>query len=360
MGKRYEMSCCFMSQAVKIDLPVEALLSRAGLGAEILSLEPANAGGNNRIYRLQTSEGVFAVKQYFRSERDQRDRLTSEYRFLQYANEIAVDFVPRAYACDHEIGLALYGYVDGKHIGAEELARQHVEQAAAFFCALNHSAARQKAADLPGGSEACFSVAEHLDLVNRRIGRLPEALISLPDEEGETVEFLDELQRYWINLAGTIRQAAEKLGQLDQMLDPQHCCVSPSDFGFHNALVQADGKIKFIDFEYAGIDDPAKMVGDFFAQLAVPVPVKFYEAFVRQCMQVFPEPEKLIARAGLLRPVYKIKWCCIAMNVFLPEHMARRKFADRHLDERILRKNQLNKARQILKTLQQEAINGIH
>lgn len=359
MEQNYRVSRRLMNQTNN-NLPIETLLRRADLSAEIFSVASANAGGNNRIYRLETSAGVFAVKQYFRSDRDQRDRLTSEYLFLQYADACAPDFVPRAYARDHDLGVALYSYVDGRHITTNELVWRYVEQAAAFFCALNHASARQKAADLPRASETCFSIAEHLDLVKQRIGRLREALSSLPEDEGEAVQFLDELHRYWVILAGMVSHAAKLLGQFDQTLDIQHCCISPSDFGFHNALLQADGKIKFIDFEYAGIDDPAKMVGDFFAQLAVPVPNDFYEAFVRQCMQVFPEPEKLIARAGLLRPLYKIKWCCIAMNVFLPEHMARRKFADAQLDERILRKIQLNKAKQILKTLQQETTNGIH
>src|SRR5439155_21002106 len=39
--------------------------------------------------------------------------------------------------------------------------------------------------------------------------------------------------------------------------------LSPSDFGFHNALRQADGRIIFLDFEYFGWDDPAKMIADF-------------------------------------------------------------------------------------------------
>ena len=38
--------------------------------------------------------------------------------------------------------------------------------------------------------------------------------------------------------------------------------LSPSDFGFHNALRRPDGTIVFVDFEYFGWDDPAKMMAD--------------------------------------------------------------------------------------------------
>ena len=39
---------------------------------------------------------------------------------------------------------------------------------------------------------------------------------------------------------------------------------SPSDFGFHNILCE-DGRLNFVDFEYAGIDDLAKSARRFFA-----------------------------------------------------------------------------------------------
>ena len=40
--------------------------------------------------------------------------------------------------------------------------------------------------------------------------------------------------------------------------------ISPSDFGFHNMLIGK--KCSFLDFEYAGIDDAAKLICDFICQ----------------------------------------------------------------------------------------------
>jgi len=51
-----------------------------------------------------------------------------------------------------------------------------------------------------------------------------------------------------------------------QALPADETCLSPSDFGFHNALVDPSGALSFLDFEYAGRDDPAKPVSDFFCQ----------------------------------------------------------------------------------------------
>jgi hypothetical protein len=142
-------------------------------------------------------------------------------------------------------------------------------------------------------------------------------------------------------------------------LESAQRCISPSDFGFHNALRETDGRIRFLDFEYAGWDDPAKMAGDFFAQLAVPVPDRLFEPFVRECLQSFVRPVELIKRAELLRPLYQVKWCCIALNVFLPEHIARRKFANPLLVETALKRTQLAKAYAINQSLE-TSVRGLH
>ena len=102
--------------------------------------------------------------------------MDSEYKFLEYARKTAPDIVPLAYACDHETGLALYEYIEGEHVKSGELTWNHVAQAADFFCKLNDPASKQKAYDLPRASEACFSIADHLAVVNARIIRLIETV----------------------------------------------------------------------------------------------------------------------------------------------------------------------------------------
>jgi hypothetical protein len=102
-------------------------------------------------------------------------------------------------------------------------------------------------------------------------------------------------------------------------------CLSPSDFGFHNALLTADG-LKFFDFEYAGWDDPAKLCCDFFCQPQLPVALTHWELFVNG-LAVALGAKDLPARARLLVPAYQIKWCCIMLNEFLRGEQSRREFA---------------------------------
>jgi len=83
----------------------------------------------------------------------------------------------------------------------------------------------------------------------------------------------------------------------------------------------------------------------------VPVPSKYFEIFIETISVVFPDSEQIVKRAHLLMPVYKVKWCCIALNVFLPVHLARRQFANPYLDVNNLKRAQLAKAQSIIQSL---------
>ncbi|MEI6503369.1 MAG: hypothetical protein WCP21_20340 [Armatimonadota bacterium] len=124
--------------------------------------------------------------------------------------------------------------------------------------------------------------------------------------------------------------------------------VSPSDFGFHNALREADGRLRFIDFEYAGWDDPAKVVCDFFCQPAAPVPVEHWDHFAAAVAEDLGDPPAHLARFAALLQVYRLKWCCILLNDFLPSGSARRAFASGAPVTAEQQAAQLGKARELL------------
>jgi hypothetical protein len=338
------------SLSVEISAPVEALLASIALSATICSIETCTIGGNNRTYKIKTADNVFIAKKYFRHQGDTRDRLATEYSFLSYAEKAASGLTPQPLACDLKTGFALYEFVNGQAFRPGDVTAVHVDRAADFFCALN-APQNRSSATLPTASEACFSISEHLELIEGRLNRLL-AIEPQDDEDHLARPFFEALNAHWQTLAQEVAVDAADAGfVLSAPLAIAQRCISPSDFGFHNALHENSGAIRFLDFEYAGWDDPAKMAGDFFAQLAVPVPGNFFERFVERTMAPFPDSISLIRRAELLRPVYQVKWCCIALNVFLPVHLARRQFANPGLDTIALKRAQISKAKKLFQSL---------
>jgi hypothetical protein len=325
-----------------------SLLAKALLSTQIISIAPCAKGGNNRTYRLETVDGVFAVKQYFRQSGDTRDRLAAEFAFLTYAARVAPQWVPIPYSQDSQSGMALYEFVHGLPIKSGELTEHDIVTAGEFFCALNQASLKLQANDLPYASEACFSIQEHLTLVGIRVAALEQISADLTDDSAAR-STIARLSERWYEVMTTVKHEADLQGiDLLAQLPWHERCLSPSDFGFHNALRRSDGTLCFLDFEYAGWDDPAKMIGDFFSQLAVPVPGDYFERFALQVANEYTDADSLMRRATLLRSVYRLKWCCIALNVFIPVNLARRQFANPDLNVSDLKRAQLAKAECLL------------
>jgi hypothetical protein len=310
-----------------------------------IGVEPCAGGGNNRVFTVTASGRRYIAKCYFRHPSDTRDRLKSEFTFLNYAKRIGITCVPVPIACDNERGIGLYEYIDGHKLTSLDIDAGRVDQAADFFLRLNHPSAHPYATDLPNASEACFSIAEHLAMVDARIARLGSVPATVAIER-EAHEFMQLLGARWQQAKSRILREAQRYG-IDPAAALEERCISPSDFGFHNTLVSPSRGLCFIDFEYAGWDDPAKAIGDFFSHPAVPVDMAHFDRFLTAVTGFAAAKSQLAARAQLLLPVFQAKWCCIILNDFLPTDAQRRRFADPGVDQEARKREQIKKARRL-------------
>jgi len=305
-------------------------------------------GANNRVYRVDSASGPVALKIYFRHRGDPRDRLGAETSFLAFAGSSGVRCVPRLLASDRRSGSALMEFVPGRKLRPREVTWERLEEAVEFFSALNRRRDRPEARKLPRGSESCFSLEEHLACVERRVARLGAVRGGAPVAR-DAVRFIrSDLLPAWQSLSHSIRIGRRPGARL---LSRAERCVSPSDFGFHNAILKDDGRLCFIDFEYAGWDDPAKMACDFFCQPALPAGMRHLDRFLEGITRDFPNPEATVERVRLLLPAYQLKWCCVLLNEFLGVGKARRTFASMDCDPEERKADQLKKARVALEDL---------
>ncbi len=317
------------------------------------SISPVPGGANNRIYRIDSGAKKFLLKIYFTHTGDSRNRLGAEYSFLEFAWRYGIQSVPQPIAADSDKQAALYELVEGRKLAAEEIKDDRIREALYFFKTLNHHKNMPEAQNLPTASEACFSISAHLSCIEKRIAQLTNT--EIPDEE--TNNFIKkDLFESWRSVSEQVKSKAESLGiSLTQPIDSQTKCISPSDFGFHNALVSKTGALTFIDFEYAGWDDPAKLICDFFCQPAIPAPIQYFNSFAQSVFEDHPNSKLELERTHILFPLYQIKWCCILLNHFVPAGQARRNFAtnsEKNFEQQKL--NQLAKARKMLRNLSQQ------
>jgi Phosphotransferase enzyme family len=302
------------------------LVESAGRGSA-QSLARLSGGKNNQVYRVETDAGSAVLKHYFSDPRDPRDRLAAEWGFLQHIWSRGVRVVPEPLASDTTAQAGLYGFVPGRKLLVSELGPQHIDAAIEFVLAVN-SAPRTPQALAPA-SEACFSLADHVATVERRVARLAGLDPHAPHAKEAQRLVAEAVLPAWTTVKGRLTNDARAAGlEMDRALRPDKCCLSPSDFGFHNALADDNGGMTFLDFEYAGRDDPAKLVSDFFCQPEIPVPLTYHPGFLMRLADGLQVDDAGLTRCRILLDAYRIKWSCILLNDFMPVGAARRSFAN--------------------------------
>src|SRR5207248_8465396 len=124
-----------------------------------------------------------------------------------------------------------------------------VDQAADFFVALNRQELDEAAASLGTASEAYFTLAEHLNCIQRRVQYLRQ-LNRQSQLDHLAADWLEsKLSPAWYRVRKEAERQAAACGlSLDDPLVLADRCISPSDFGFHNAILATDGRLRFIDF----------------------------------------------------------------------------------------------------------------
>ena len=330
---------------------IASLLAQVGLTGQF-EIFPLRGGMNNRVFRIDLIGSQVCLKVYFQHPDDPRDRLGTEFSFCRFAWNKGVRALPQPLACDPQNSLALYEFIGGHQLQPGEVTRDVVQQALDFYRDLNRSRDDPEARDLPKASEACFSIAEHLRRVKYRLDRLL-AVEESSSIHREAVRFVrKDAWGVWGKLVEWVQRQADQLQlPLEEEIPRSDWRLSPSDLGFHNGLLAVDGRFRFIDFEYAGWDDPDRLVCDFFCQPAVPVPFDYFDMFAHTVATELTEPATQLKRMGLLFPVYQVKWCCILLNDFLPPGSERRRFADGTSTQEERQAEQLAKARKVLRPL---------
>lgn len=324
-------------------------LASYGIGAGC-QLIPLHGGANNRVYRVRDGHRDLVLKCYFRNPADRRDRFGAESSFYRLAWSRSPSQVPEPIGWDRRRRLGLIAFVPGRKLKAREVDARTVGEALAFLMAINRARPMVAGRAFPAASEACFSIEEHLNTVSRRVARLAQ-IQPESDLDRQVAGFVaEELEPSWQILQGAILQQCSAANlSVSSKLKASERCLSPSDFGFHNALLAADGRLRFFDFEYAGWDDPAKLICDFFSQPALPVPLNLWEVFAGNLARTLGQGKELLWRAKILLPAYRLKWCCIMLNEFVRGERERRQFAVGGSDRR--KRAQLRKARTALRAI---------
>lgn len=314
------------------------------LGASA-SVEPVTGSGrNSRIWRVQASNGPFALKQYPPRRDDPRDRLGTEVGALHLMQRGAIESVPRVIAADPQRGFVLMTWIEGDAV--DGVSDADIDAAGAFLSAVHALRRDSAAARQPHASEACLSGAE----IERQLRTRLAHLLRLPPAETECLGFLEgDFAPSLDTLLGRAKERMQAAGlDFAAELPQEGRSLVPADFGFHNALRRADGSLAFIDFEYFGWDDPVKLTADILLHPGVPLALPQYRRFRSVAERLYGSDRTFAHRLETLLPLFGLRWVLILLNEFLPERWERRVLAGATEDWEIAKARQLAKAGALL------------
>ncbi|MCB9554712.1 MAG: hypothetical protein H6707_01330 [Deltaproteobacteria bacterium] len=298
--------------ACSVEQLVSLALDDAGL-PQLQEVRALAGGANHRALALTLVDGqrLFA-KVCLPSDVDQRQRLAVEHLALRLMWQAGERAIPEPLGYLDERCL-LCRFVEGRPALARRATADQVAQLVAFIDRLHRLGLETARAAAPLASDAALSLRQARTAIERRLARLAAV------ESTALGRFLE--QRFRPALA----QFAEALSA--DVLDRAGLVVlSPSDFGFHNALVGADGaRLIFVDFEYFGWDDAGKLIADTLLhpqhrELSLPLRRQLRDGM----LAVYRERDPALwqrVRCGYA--LHALKWCLIVLKIYLPEHQQR-------------------------------------
>ena len=301
-----------------MNLPEFACYWAEEVGGSKKNLIQLRGGINNYVFRCDTEKRNFVIKGYRHKLTGQRDYMQAEIEFLRYAYLVAPSLVPELISIDVDRRCVVLECINGLSY-SEGIAptKKDIEASMELLRCLNANLNLARQMVQLDASDGFRSLRQHVENLHERIAAM------------QTEHLMNELKnkaRVIIRiLKESIEQVEERLedqiktGTVQDKLDPELVRVSPSDFGFHNAIRTENG-VKFFDFEYAGWDDPAKTCIDFVLQPRVPVKLEGREILE---LLMKDKAKYLQARYNSLFPLLELKWVCIKLAALQPERLRR-------------------------------------
>ncbi|WP_394191950.1 aminoglycoside phosphotransferase family protein [Pseudoalteromonas atlantica] len=277
------------------------------LDTDEMTITALVGGANNRGYQISSNRGNYFLKSFSPSHAQSPHKLSNEFNFSQYLWQNGVRSIPEPINLYKQHYVSLFRFVQGDNIecSSPELvsdALRFIEQINDIpFCDTHLNTASESPSNLLG-----FHT-----IIENRLARFKTTQYN---------KCLNELLERIETRADIIRCRLSENGTIEH----ERSILSPSDFGFHNAI-KTKQRLIFFDFEYAGIDTSWKLLCDFFSQPAIPVDLTSLKLFFDS--KLF-QPISMQRNAFLIAfELTQLKWCLIMLNEFIGDVRARRQFS---------------------------------
>ena len=302
------------------------------------SLVKISGNGNSQVFEAKSLRGdLYFIKLYPDMAEDIRSRLLNEFRSLKYLNKNEISNVPTPIKKIDNLNIGVYSWIYGSQ--NFKVTNHDLKEILNFIKKLKNLSNEKKFSKRIIASEACFCPSDIINQIDRRLENYK--ILALHNQE--LMFFLkNDFEPLYENAKKKI-YGKFNATYLTKKINQDNMILSPSDFGFHNAI-KKNNLISFFDFEYFGWDDPVKLTADFIWHPAMKLNKIHQQMWINKMKCFFSKDKDFISRLSVSFPLFGIRWIMIILNVFHPNLMTKKnktKLINDYLDEDIL-KNKIN------------------
>ena len=263
------------------------------------------------------------LKIYPEFDGDNRNRFETERLFLKFLKLNNIKNCPEIYYSNKSYNFLLISFIEGIQI--KDYKDVNLMEIADFSLKLNKSPLKIKENILPLASEAKFNLIDIMKLIKFK-SREKELKFKQIKKDSFFIEwFNNQLLR---DISVNLNYIEDNFSLYD--IDDSQKIISQSDVGFHNMISNKE-QLFFIDFEYAGWDNPMKYISDWILQpdsfFPYEKPLEFFDPIAKSVFKKVNWKKEI--KPYLL--LYRLRWCLILTNQLnnkdLPQEKLVKKFS---------------------------------
>jgi len=329
------------------------LLAGEVIGKDVQDVGWIGGRGNSGIAKFCTAEGVEAALKIY-SDDTAHIRLHAEFESFKILRHYGEKRIPEGLGFCSRLNVGVYRWIVGEPVSLPD--QSDISQTLEFLERIHYLREKPEFKSFPSASAAVFSGWQLEQQIRQRIFLLranTNSSLALSNYLDNSLVPVYETILCWCRS----RWPGEGF---DQPISVDARTLSPSDFGFHNALRIQDGNLHFLDFEYFGWDDPAKLAGDVLFHPAMKLPANLKEKWTEGIRQIYG-PD-VIVRLRIMWGLIGISWCLILLNEFRADYWLRRTRAigNEQLEQSLVLEKQLDCSRCLLSEIKSNYQNPLY
>ena len=291
-------------------------------------------GNNSCGFKVIINKQVYFLKYYNILSNLDYKRQEAEIIGYNYYKKNRIDYILKVYQVNFQQNYSIFSYQNFAAI--KRVTTSQVLDALQIMKSIINIRKNHTFNNLPYASDSTVKIQNvnrdikrKIDLIKKRnVNKQVNLLISKID---------NKFNRFIKNLS------SKEIKEISKRLNKKHLIASPSDFGFHNIMYDKNGKIYFFDFEYFGIDDPCKLVVDFFYNPHTPLNINQRDIWLSESIKLFSEFPNFKLRVNLLLVILGFKWILIFIGLI---------FKLNKVEDQLFCKKQIFKSLKMLKFIE--------